>query len=208
MSEEESLIKLSIKEWTHEQCLAIARVAAQVLTESASILGESWSNQLWDDVLTYLKASEKEFETRVLSIHEAVELLSNEARDIRIEVLVDLVALSLKINNNPQNKKEQVMLYDARSRRFLIELERKLNLSRGDLSSVERSISQQMYYALLENQEKEENKKGNSSTMQQNMDSSARKAITDTNKKKGTLKWIATGAGIIGGGALIGKVLC
>ncbi len=130
-------------------------------------------------------------------------MLSNETRDIRIEVLVDLVALALQINNNPEKKKENVMLYDARSRRFLLELERKLNLSRGDLSSVERSISQQMYYALLENTEKKEDSKGK--TMQQNMDLSARKAITDTNKKKEAFKWIATGAGIIGGGALIGK---
>jgi hypothetical protein len=203
MSEEKSVIKLSIQEWTHEQCLAVARVSAQALTENAHILGESWSTQLWNDVIKYLKVSQKELESRVLSFKEAVELLSNETRDIRIEVLVDLVALALQINNNPEKKKENVMLYDARSRRFLLELERKLNLSRGDLSSVERSISQQMYYALLENTEKKEDSKGK--TMQQNMDLSARKAITDTNKKKEAFKWIATGAGIIGGGALIGK---
>ncbi|CAO3620127.1 unnamed protein product [Mucor hiemalis] len=78
-------------------------------------------------------------------------------------------------------------------------MERKLNLSRGDLSSVERSISQQIYYALLENQEKDEK----TTSMQQNMDSSAKKSMFDSNKKKDTLKWIATGAGIIGGGAII-----
>lgn len=203
MTKEKSLIKLSIEEWNHEQCVAIARVAAQALTESAPILGETWSSHLWEDIIKYLKVTQKELEERVVSFQEAAALLSNEQRDIRIEVMVDLVALALQVNNDIERKKEPVMIYDARSRRFLIEMERKLNLSRGDLSSVERSISQQIYYALLENQEKEEKK--DKPSMQENMDSSAKKSIFDSNKKKDTLKWIATGAGILGGGAIIGN---
>ncbi|KAG2200447.1 hypothetical protein INT47_011427 [Mucor saturninus] len=195
MSLDEPLIKLSMPEWSHEQKLAVARVSAQALTQSAPILGESWSCQWWEDVIAYLSVSQQELESRVLHSQQAVEILSTESQDIRIEVLIDILALALQINNE---KKGKVMLYDARSRRFLVHLEKLMDLSRGDLASVEKSISQQMYYALLETKEVEDE-----STMQQNMDISARKAITDTNKKKSTFKWLATGAGIIGGGALI-----
>lgn len=190
------LIKLSIQEWSHEQRLAVARVSAQALTQSAPILGESWSCQWWESMITYLKVSQQELESRVLNSQQAVELLSTKSQDIRIEVLVDILALALQTS-----KDAKVMLYDARSRRFLVQLEHSLNLYSGDLSSVEKSVAQQMYYALLETQEKDD------TTMQQNMDLSARKAITNTNNKKKAFKWIATGAGIIGGGALIGKFI-
>ncbi|CAO3620131.1 unnamed protein product [Mucor hiemalis] len=113
MTQEKSLIKLSIEEWSHEQCIAIARVAAQALTESAPILGESWSSRLWEDILKYLKVTQKELESRVVSFQEAAALLSNEERDIRIEVMVDLVALALQVNNTIEKKKEAVMIYDA-----------------------------------------------------------------------------------------------
>ena len=198
-SEEKSLIKLSAQEWTHDQRVAVARVAAQALTRTAPTVGEAWSDQLWNNILNYLKVTEKELESRVMHLHDAVQLLSLE-RDVRIEVLVDLVALALEVNNG---KKNHVMVYDARSRRFLLELQSCLDLSKGDLSAVERSIAQQIYYALLENQAEGGGKK----SMQQTMDSSAKKAMESNNKKKDTLKWIATGAGVIGGGALIGMMI-
>lgn len=199
MSLDKPLIKLSLPEWSHEQKLAVARVSAQALTQSAPILGETWSCQWWEDVITYLSVSQQELESRVLHSQQAVEVLSTNSRDIRIEVLIDILALALQINNE---KKGKVMLYDARSRRFLVHLEQVMSLSSGDLASVEKSISQQMYYALLETQVNTDG-----STMQQDMDLSARKAINNTNKKKNAFKWLATGAGIIGGGALIGMFI-
>lgn len=208
-----TIVKLSIQSWSQEQKFAVARVTTQALTQSAPILGESWSCQCWYDLLSYLNVSQKDLESRKsVSYREAVALISNEKRDIRIEVLLDILALALHITNIEEDKKKDVvMLYDARSRRFLVELEHLLNLSRGDLTAVENSVAQQMYYALLECQDKIEKKHGGESSakaiMQQNMDISAQKALMDSNKKKNAFRWIATGAGIIGGGAVIGKVI-
>jgi hypothetical protein len=205
---EESIIKLSVKEWTHEQRISLARVSAQALTHSATILGESWSCQWWYDLITYLNVTQPELEARVLSVAQAVAHLS-ENRDIRIEALVDLLALTLRITPNAmqqdaqKSKAKHIMTYDARSRRFLLTLEPVMGLSRGDLASVEKSVAQQMYYGMLEQQGKEQ--EGQSTSMQQNMDVSAQKSMHDSNKKKQAFKWIATGAGIIGGGAVIGN---
>ncbi|GAA5796783.1 hypothetical protein HPULCUR_002158 [Helicostylum pulchrum] len=192
MTTDKPLIKLSIEEWTHEQRLAVARISAQALTQTAPILGETWSNDWWVAILKYLKLTQSQLESRVQTSQDAVTVLSTSVRDIRIEVLVDLLALALQISD------KKIMIYDSRSRKFLLQLEHSLNLYRGDLTSVEKSVSQQMYYALLESQEKNSN-----SSVEQNMDLSARKAMQDASKKKQAFKWLATGAGIIGGGALI-----
>lgn len=206
---DESIIKLSVEEWDHDQRIAVARVAAQSLTQVAPLLGEPWSSHWWNDVIKYLQVTQQELEGRYMTYQQAVDLLSGEKRDIRIEVLVDLLALALHVTPNAmkedakKSKAKHVMLYDARSRRFLLELEHALNLYMGDLVSVEKSVAQQMYYGMLEQQEKQQ--EDGSPSMQQNMDLSARKAIEGANKKKQAFRWIATGAGIIGGGAVIGK---
>jgi hypothetical protein len=83
-------------------------------------------------------------------------------------------------------------LYDARERRFLIELEHIYRLERGDLSAVERSVSQQMYYALQKDQEDD-------------MGSSTKKAVEEASGKKKAFRWLATGGAVLGGGAVIGK---
>ncbi|KAL7310136.1 hypothetical protein PS15m_010931 [Mucor circinelloides] len=204
---DESIIKLSVEEWDHDQRIAVARVAAQSLTQVAPLLGEPWSSHWWNDVIKYLQVTQQELEGRYMTYQQAVDLLSGEKRDIRIEVMVDLLALALHVTPNAmkedakKSKAKHVMLYDARSRRFLLELEHALNLYMGDLVSVEKSVAQQMYYGMLEQQEKQQ--EDGSPSMQQNMDLSARKAIEGANKKKQAFRWIATGAGIIGGGAVI-----
>ncbi|KAG1438947.1 hypothetical protein G6F56_012460 [Rhizopus delemar] len=98
--------------------------------------------------------------------------------------MLDLVALSLYGQKKDMN-------YDARSRRFLLELEHTLELSRGDLNAVERSVSQQIYYALEEQEKKDTGS------------SSVKKAIQEGSKRNKALRWAATGAGIVGGGAII-----
>lgn len=205
---EKSIIKLSVQEWTLEQRLSLARIAAQALTESTAVLGESWSSQWWHDLITYLYVTQAELESTILSVSQAIEHIS-ENRDIRIDVMVDLLALALHITPSAmqedakKSKAKHIMKYDARSRRFFMTLEPLMGLSKGDFISVEKSVAQQMYYGMLEQQASEQ--EGQPPSMQQNMDASARKAMHDSNKKKKAFKWIATGAGIIGGGAVIGR---
>lgn len=200
----ECIIRLSLEDWTLEQRLSIARVAAQVLTHSAPFLGEAWSQQWWYDMLNYLQISQQQMDQHRLTIDDSIAILSTENRDIRIEAMTDILALALHIT--PSSMKEDakkanakhVMLYDARSRQFLKGLEHWLRLYPGDLSAVENSVAQQMYYSMQEQQN------GN---IKKDLDSSARKAIDEANSKSKALKWIATGAGILGGGAVIGKSL-
>ncbi|KAG1461792.1 hypothetical protein G6F46_004664 [Rhizopus delemar] len=90
--------------------------------------------------------------------------------------------------------KKKDMNYDSRSRRFLLELEHVLCLTHGDLNSVERSVSQQIYYALQQQEQ---------ASHTTNMDASAKKALQEGSKRNKALRWAATGAGILGGGAVI-----
>lgn len=203
---DECIVKLSIEEWSFEQRLAISRIAAQALTQTAPHLGESWSRQWWYDMLNYLQITQQQIEQQKLTIDESIAILSTEQRDIRIEAMIDILALALHIT--PTIMKEDakkanakhVMLYDARSRQFLKGFEHWLKLYPGDLCAVEKSVAQQMYYSMQEQQQQQDG------SVQKNLDQSARKAIDEANNKSKALKWIATGAGIIGGGAVIGKI--
>ncbi|KAI9254675.1 hypothetical protein BY458DRAFT_480852 [Sporodiniella umbellata] len=173
------LVALSVENWNEEQKIAIARASGQALTQSS--LDKPWSTELWNHLLAYLKLDQEQLMNHPLSLEEAKERI----QDIRIDVLLDLVALALY-------GQKQDMNYDARSRRFLLELEHLLDLSRGDLNSVERSVSQQIYYAL----EEQEQKNDASS-------SSIKKALKKGAQNNKALRWAATGAGIVGGGAII-----
>lgn len=94
------------------------------------------------------------------------------------------------------------MVYDARARQFLFQLAYTMKLDLADVAAVERSIAQQMYFALQENsKEKDPNLEDRAAIM----DQSAKKAMTETNTKKKAMRWLATGAGVLGGGALIGS---
>lgn len=78
-----------------------------------------------------------------------------------------------------------------------------MKLAPTDVTAVERSVAQQMYFALQENsgEEKDPHLEDRATLM----DQSAKTSIQNTNKQKKHLKWLATGAGVLGGGALIGK---
>ncbi|CEG66634.1 hypothetical protein RMATCC62417_03177 [Rhizopus microsporus] len=183
MPNDKPLIKLSVKDWTREQRMAIARVTSQALTNCA--MDESWSTDCWNKLLSYLDLTQKQL--CALTLDQAIDMLSSQ-KDIRIDVMLDLVALSIYGHQKAE------MYYDARARNLLLELERCLQLSCGDLNAVERSVSQQIYYALQEQQ---------SSSHTDNMGASAKKAVQEGNKKQQALRWVATGAGILGGGAVI-----
>ncbi|KAI9470794.1 MAG: hypothetical protein EXX96DRAFT_490189 [Benjaminiella poitrasii] len=188
----DSIIKLSASEWTEDQRISVARVSAQTLTHVSAVLDERWCRHWWQELIDYLHVSQSQLEQRILPFDQALEHLTGERRDIRIEVLLELLAVALHVTDVV--KRDAVMLYDARARAFLVELEHALGLCRGDLASVERSVAQQMYYGVMEN-------KG--SDVQQSMEEEAQRAIEATNRRQQAFRWIATGAGVIGGGAVI-----
>lgn len=78
-----------------------------------------------------------------------------------------------------------------------------MQLAPTDVTAVERSVAQQMYFALQESSGEE--KDPHLEDRAKLMDQSAKTSIQNTNKQKKHLKWLATGAGVLGGGALIGK---
>lgn len=192
MTNDKPLIQLSVSTWTEDQKFAIGRACAESLTHTAAIFGDAWSNTWWESVLKYLKLSQDDLESRTQPLPDVIQTLS-QPKDIRIEVLMDLLALSLETVD------KKIMIYDARARRFLLQLQYTLDLYRGDLACVERSVSQQMYYALVENKPEE------ARTAQEKMDLYAKQSMQDASQKKQIFKWMATGASVIGGGALIGK---
>lgn len=58
MPNDKPLIKLSVKDWTREQRMAIARVTGQALTNCA--MGEPWSTDYWNKLLSYLDLTQKQ----------------------------------------------------------------------------------------------------------------------------------------------------
>ncbi|EIE77134.1 hypothetical protein RO3G_01838 [Rhizopus delemar RA 99-880] len=186
MSNDQPLINLSVKEWSKDQKLAITRASSQALTQSS--LGEPWSTNYWKAILTYLNITQEQFVSNTMTLGQAIDILSEKGKDIRIDIMLDLIGLSL------YGYKKKDMNYDSRSRRFLLELEHVLCLTHGDLNSVERSVSQQIYYALQQQEQ---------ASHTTNMDASAKKALQEGSKRNKALRWAATGAGILGGGAVI-----
>ncbi|KAJ8662910.1 hypothetical protein O0I10_001086 [Lichtheimia ornata] len=195
----ESLINLSVESWDLENKHAIARIAGQALTVVEPIVHPSWARMWWSELRNYLGLSQEELVSNPMSLDYAIQLLSNSKRDIRIEILVDLLALSMHLDH--PTKKDTPVVYDARSRRFLFELAQLMKLAPTDVTAVERSVAQQMYFALQENsgEEKDPHLEDRATLM----DQSAKTSIQNTNKQKKHLKWLATGAGVLGGGALI-----
>ncbi|KAI9489118.1 hypothetical protein BDB00DRAFT_845235 [Zychaea mexicana] len=194
----ESLIQLSASSWNEDQKRAVARIAGQALTSIEPIVQQHWGRECWFQLLAHLELSQQDLVSNPISYDQAAELLSTGDRDIRIEILVDLLAVSMHLNKQPSS--QEGIVYDARARRFLFELARLAKLSPADVTAVERSIAQQMYFALQESSgEKDPNLHDRASLM----DKSAKKKIEETNQKKKTFKWLATGAGVLGGGALI-----
>ncbi|KAI8982208.1 hypothetical protein BDF20DRAFT_987148 [Mycotypha africana] len=206
IKEAESIVQLALPTWTKEQRLSIARISAQALTQTAPFSGELWSREWWATILNYLKLTQPELEAHYISLNQALRQVSTEKRDIRIEILMDMLALALHITPDAmkkeaaQSKRRHIMVYDARSRQFLITLTQLLQLQQGisDLCAVERSVTQQVYYGMLEQQ-----KKQHPGQSEAEIESTVREAVENSNKKKEALRWLATGAGILGGGAVI-----
>ncbi|KAG0186944.1 hypothetical protein DFQ28_007085 [Apophysomyces sp. BC1034] len=193
-------IQLSIKSWSHVQRCAIARIAGDALANAEPVVTQQWTHSWWYRMLDYLQLSQEDLGKNPLGYDQAVALLSTDTRDIRIEVLIDLIAVAMQLDKQDETGKSSDVLYDARARRFLSELTRLLKLDAADLGAVERSIGQQIYFALKESTGPSANDAGGRAAV---MDQSAQKTIDATNKKKKAFRWLATGAGIIGGGAVI-----
>ncbi|KAI9018711.1 hypothetical protein CLU79DRAFT_836988 [Phycomyces nitens] len=188
-------IQMSIDNWNHEQRLAIARVSGQALSLVDPIVHRSWGMTWWDLLLDHLDLSQLETESRPFAFQDALALLSAQDSDIRIDILTDLLAIALQLDKSDYEKNG--IVYDARSRCFFFALTRVMGLDAGDMCAVERSIGQQMYFAL------QEASKDTSPDRVAGMGLQAQKAMDETNNKKKAFRWLATGAGIIGGGAVI-----
>jgi hypothetical protein len=75
-----------------------------------------------------------------------------------------------------------------------------MGLQGTELLVVEKSLGQQMYFSL-----QEKSKGAATEDRSSQMNSSAQVAMNENNSKKKLYRWLATGAGVVGGGAVIGK---
>ncbi|ORX46800.1 DUF726-domain-containing protein [Hesseltinella vesiculosa] len=123
------------------------------------------------------------------TVPAAVEQISTP-NDRRVDVLLGLLSLSL----GSKEEKPPVLVYDARARWFLYCMTNLMGLPVEDLGVVERSLGQQMYFEM---------EKGGKNDQSAAMNSSAQTAMTENNNKKKLYRWLATGAGVVGGGAVI-----
>ncbi|KAI8973855.1 hypothetical protein BDB01DRAFT_807807 [Pilobolus umbonatus] len=200
-NKKESTLQTAVDNWNHEQRRAIASASYRVLKQSIPLMGKTWCQSWWDKVVGYLRLTHEELADKEAIYPQAIQLLmSKDDRDIRIEILLDMLILSLSpaLTTDEPISKDITMLYDARSRRFLVRLTETLGLGFNDLCAVERSVAQQMYYTMLESKENLTSDESNDL-----MDSSTKTAMDKSTSKHSALKWLATGAGVIGGGALI-----
>ncbi|KAL1935010.1 hypothetical protein VTP01DRAFT_4150 [Rhizomucor pusillus] len=203
MSSEDSksLIELQARNWDKEQKLAIAQLANVALSRLHPTITHDWSRPWQERIYTYLEVTFNDLATCQLSTDQAVQVVTSRIRDIRIDILVDFLAVAMDMDHQgADSTKTTAMVYDARARQFLFQLAYTMKLDLADVAAVERSIAQQMYFALQENsKEKDPNLEDRAAIM----DQSAKKAMTETNTKKKAMRWLATGAGVLGGGALI-----
>jgi hypothetical protein len=91
------------------------------------------------------------------------------------------------------------IIYDARTRQFLYSLTLEMGLQGTELAVVEKSLGQQIYFALQEKSKEG----GDTDDRSSQMNSSAKLAMHENNSKKKIFRWLATGAGVVGGGAVI-----
>lgn len=147
---------------------------------------------------------------------------SPKAPDIRTEVIVDVLAVSLglhRVRDLPQtpstisrftdsflgtsSPQPYTIAYDARSRALLFCLANLIGLASHELLMVEKSIGQQLYFQLEERRGagQEDSPMEDSAAI---MDQHASRAIDDQERRKRKWRWFATGMGVAGGAAVIG----
>ncbi|KAI8328991.1 hypothetical protein BC941DRAFT_363196 [Chlamydoabsidia padenii] len=183
-----------------EQKLAVARIIQFVLADNEVNLGTDWTIPWWQKVLPRigLTCEEKATMTTSLSQEKAVELVTKPT-DIRIDLLLDLLSIALNVDqeSTKDGKTPSDITYDARTRQFLYAMTLAMGLEGQELAAIEKGLGQQMYFTL---QEKSQEKEGDQSSL---MNSSAKSSMDQNNSKKKMFRWLATGAGVVGGGAVI-----
>ncbi|CAO3642179.1 unnamed protein product [Cunninghamella blakesleeana] len=196
----------SVQDKTIEQKLAIARLAQVVLMENERKLGTNWTGPWWQKVMTYLQFTDKEKEMfSTLSAEAAISHLTTP-KDIRIDVLINLLSVALNIDQKTlkEGHHPKEILYDARARQFLYLYTKSLALQPEELIQAERSLGQQLYFTLQEQTKKDNNQHHNTDEGRSSlMNDSAQKAMEDNNNKKKLYRWLATGAGVAVGGTII-----
>ncbi|KAI8337003.1 hypothetical protein BC941DRAFT_426338 [Chlamydoabsidia padenii] len=190
----------SIKDWSHDQKLAVARLVQFILVEYEYKLGADWTIPHWQKTLLRigLRPEDKDAISS-LSLQQALELVT-KPMDLRIDVLLGLLSTALNMDQEA-TKDQQVpanMIYDARTRQFLCLLTKEMGLQGTELTVVEKSLGQQMYFTL-----QEKSKGADTEDRSSQMNSSAQLSMNDNNSKKKLFRWLATGAGVVGGGAVI-----
>ncbi|KAI8081713.1 uncharacterized protein BX664DRAFT_361834 [Halteromyces radiatus] len=191
---------MSMKEWQREQKLAVGRLVLSVLTENEIKLGTDWTIPWWQKVITRIGLGTKD-NVNSLSLQKAIELVTKPT-DIRIDILLDLLSIALNVDQISTEKDQAPndIIYDARARQFLYSLTLEMGLQGLELAVVERSLGQQMYFTL---QEKTKGGDSHNDDRFSQMNSSAKLAMHENNSKKKLYRWLATGAGVVGGGAVI-----
>ncbi|RUS15585.1 hypothetical protein BC937DRAFT_92262 [Endogone sp. FLAS-F59071] len=209
------LINTFASTWTKDQKVAVASLCVRALDHLA-----------YQNALVSIIRLTRSTNPNDKLAPDPVSLLlpaSPKAPDIRTEVIVDILAVSLglhRVRDLPQtpstisrftdsflgtsSPQPYTIAYDARSRALLFCVANLIGLASHELLMVEKSIGQQLYFQLQERRDAGQEDSGPTEDSATIMDQHASRAMDDQERKKRKWRWFATGMGVAGGAAIIG----
>ncbi|KAH8547661.1 hypothetical protein BGW37DRAFT_509743 [Umbelopsis sp. PMI_123] len=190
------MIDTSEPKWNPDQQHAINTImqVAFARIQGTAIADDEWLVSLW-------KRQAHHYHTDVsaerdLPLSKVISYLY-EPEDVRFQVIMDFLSVILDLQPDTQDDKDIEMVYDARERRFLLEVAHLMELMPVDVNMAERALGQQIYFKLQERNRAESDSRRNE------MGQSASAAIEDASRRNKAWRWVKMGAGAAAGGAII-----
>ncbi|KAJ2960190.1 hypothetical protein NQZ79_g4360 [Umbelopsis isabellina] len=188
------MIETAQPQWSQDQREAIINTIQLAFAQlhSQDILDDDFVAALWPQLASQFQPSA----TTTTGRQPDISVLSHP-KDVRFQLLLELLATILDLKTDSQDAKEIDMTYDSRARIVCLEVARQVGLGEYDLEMAERSVSQEIYFKL------EEKGGGESDRKTDEMGERASMAIEDASKKNQAWRWVKMGAGAAVGGTVI-----
>ncbi|CAO3670862.1 unnamed protein product [Umbelopsis ramanniana] len=190
------MIDPSEPKWNQDQHHAIDTIiqVAFVRIREIIVTDDEWLIGLWKRLARHYHTDTTA--PRDIPLSKAVTYLLTP-KDVRFEVIMDILSVILDLDPESQSDKNIDMKYDARERRYLLEVAHAMQLAPADVDMAERAVGQQIYFKLQERNAAE------SGTRTSDMGESASAAMEDASRRNKAWRWVKMGAGAAAGGAVI-----
>ncbi|KAM3579510.1 hypothetical protein VKS41_007967 [Umbelopsis sp. WA50703] len=188
------MIETTQPQWSQDQREAIITTIQLALARlhSQRVLDDDFVATLWPQLASQFQPSA----TLTTGKQPDISVLS-QPKDVRFQLLLDLLATILDLKTDNQNAKDIDMTYDSRARMVCLEVAKLIALGEYDLEMAERSVSQEIYFKLEEKGGTEIDRRTDK------MGERASVAIEDASKRNKAWRWAKMGAGAAVGGTVI-----